>query len=167
MSLSCDYSILTPVDDSDADIILRSSFTSVLALGSTEHGVRGDRFSSNKLFLIKASSVFKILLSPSSETLDQENAEALKTRNQVRHPGQSSRLMPLRGPRHCPWSPQQPFIHRHRLPTNIRNDQDIRGRKEIWHDLCSNRFRTYCGRAAPVVTAENVFRAYVIALNEV
>src|SRR6201996_7187934 len=73
-----------PFDDSDADIILRSDSASVQAPGSKGKRVVPTDFLVHKLFLLKASSVFKSLLSksPSSNiskiALIQLNAEALK-----------------------------------------------------------------------------------------
>ena len=67
-----------PFDDSDADIVLRSGSTSILAPGSTEGCVVATDFLVHKLLLIKASSIFKSLLSLTPQTLDQELAEAVK-----------------------------------------------------------------------------------------
>lgn len=79
MSLSHDYvDFGPPFDNSDADIILRSGVTSVLAPGSTGNRVVATDFFVHKLFLVKASSVFKSLLSSTSQAFGQQNAEDLK-----------------------------------------------------------------------------------------
>ena len=154
-----------PFDDSDADIILRSGFTSVLAPGSTD--VVATDFLVHKLFLIKASSVFKSLLSPDSKTLSQQNAEALKydiecdTRDNLR-------VLCL--------SEDRDTVHRLLTaiyPTDIVYPQTFEAMMKTYaaarkYGMPSTLalFRTYCSRVAPVVTAENAFRAYVYASNE-
>ncbi len=168
MSLSRDYvDIGPPFDDSDADIILRSGFTSVLAPGTTEDRVVATEFLVHKLFLIKASSVFKSLLSSSSETSDQQNAEAIKhgIERDIR-----SNLPVLCLPE------DRDTVHRLLTaiyPIDIVYPQTY---ETMTKTLAAARkyampsvlalFQAYCSRVAPVATAENAFRAYVFASNE-
>ena len=168
MSLSRDYvNFGPPFDDSDADIILRSSFTSVLGPGSTDDCVVATDFLVHKLFIIKASAVFKSWLSSSSKTLDQENAEALK--HGIKRDTRGN--LPVL----C-LSEDRDTIHRLLTavyPINIVYPQTL---ETMMKTFAAARkygmpsvlalFRTYCGRVAPVVTAENAFRAYVYASNE-
>ncbi len=167
MSLPRDYvNFGPPFDDSDADIVLRSGFTSVLALGSTENRVATD-FLVHKLFLIKASSVFKSLLSSSSETLDQQNTEAQK--HGIKRDIQGN-LPVLCLPE------DRDTVHRLLTaiyPIDIVNPQTFETMTKTFaaarkYDMPSvlALFRTYCTRVVPVVTVENAFRAYVFASNE-
>ena len=161
-----------PFDDSDADIILRSDSASVLALGSNGERVVPTDFLVHKLFLIKASSVFKNLLSksPSSNisviALSQLNAEALKHGISIKRgnllvsclsedPDTVHRLLAAIYPIDVV-SPQT-------LETMIKTFAAARK-----YDMPSvlALFRTYCSRVTPVLATENAFRAYVFASNE-
>ncbi|KAI9441448.1 hypothetical protein H4582DRAFT_1383699 [Lactarius indigo] len=137
MSLSRDcVNFGPPFDDSDADIILRSGFTSVPIPGSTENRVVATDFLVHKILLIKASSIFKSLL---SSKFRNPGSTECSSQYQARYQGQSSRIMPSRRPRHPPSYPHGHLPNRHCLPTNTRNDdQDFRSHEEIWHALCSS-----------------------------
>ncbi len=168
MSLSPDYvNFGPPFDDSDADVILRSGFTSVLESGSTENLVVATDFLVHKIFLIKASSVFKSLLSvypsSSSETLDQPLRHGIKRDIQGNLP-----VLCLPEDRDT--------VHRLLTaiyPINIVYPQTfetmtktfVAARKYGMPTVLS-LFRICCSRVAPVVTVENTFRAYVFASNE-
>src|SRR6266702_674726 len=172
MSLSRNYvNFGAPFDDSDADIVLRSGFTSVLAPGSTENLVVATGFLVHKIFLIQASSVFKTLHSrspsSSSKTLDQQNAEALK-RGIKRDIQGNLPVLCL--------SEDRDTVHRLLTaiyPIDIVYPQTF---ETMMKTFAAARkygmpsvlalFRTYCSRVAPIVTAENAFRAYVFASNE-
>ncbi|KAH9004479.1 hypothetical protein EDB86DRAFT_3071949 [Lactarius hatsudake] len=141
MSLSRDYANFgPPFDDSDADIILRSGSTSVLAPESA-----ADR----------------------SEALDQQNAEAL--RHGIKHD--------IRGnlPVLC-LSEDRDTVHRILTaiyPVDIVSPQSfelmvktfVAARKYGMPSVLA-LFRKFCNHVPPVVTAENAFRAYVLASNE-
>ncbi len=194
MSLSRDHvNFGPPFDDSDADIILRSDLTSVLAPGSTEDRVVPTDFLVHKLLLIKASSVFKSLLSSSSETLNQRtrNAEALKhgtvpelssseilnqrTRNAEALKHGIKRDIQGNLPVLC-LPEDRDTVHRLLTaiyPIDIVNPQTFETMTKTFaaarkYDMPSvlALFRIYCSRVAPVVKAENAFRAYVFASNE-
>ena len=161
-----------PFDDADADIILRSDFAFVLLPGSWENRVATD-FLVHKLFLMKASSVFKSLLSKSplnpKKNLTQLNSEALKHGIVIRRDNRSN-LMVL-----C-LSEDRDTVHRLLTaiyPVDIVSPQTFETMIKTFaaarkYDTPSvlTLFRAYCGRVAPVVTAENAFRAYVFASNE-
>jgi hypothetical protein len=166
MSLSHDYvDFGPPFDDSDADIVLRSGYTSVLAPGSTESRFVATDFLVHKLLLIKASSVFKTLLSPDSESLDQQNDEALK---HIKRDTRGS--LPVL----C-LSEDRDTVH-HLLtaiypidivyPQTFEAIKTFAAARKYGMPSVLARFRTYCSRAAPVVTAEDAFRAYALASNE-
>ena len=168
MSLSRDYiNFGPPFDDSDADIILRSGFTPALAPGSTEDRVVATEFLVHKLFLIKASSVFKSLLSPSSETLNQQNAEALKhgIERDIRSNLPILCLSEDRDTVHRLLTAIYPFdiVYPQMFETMMKTFAAARK-----YDMPSilARFRTYCSPGAPVVTVDNAFRAFVFASNE-
>ncbi len=168
MSLSPDYvNFGPPFDDSDADVILRSGFTSVLAPGSTENRVVPTDFLVHKLLLIKASSVFKGLLSSSSETLNQQNAEALKHGIKRNIQGNLPVLcLPEdRDTVHRLLTAIYPIdiVYPQTFETMIKT---FAAARKYGMPSVLARFRTYCSRVAPVVTAENAFRAYVFASNE-
>ncbi|KAH9067811.1 hypothetical protein EDB87DRAFT_1827781 [Lactarius vividus] len=168
MSFSRDYTNFgPPFDDSDADIILRSGSTSVLPPESAGNHVVPTDFLVHKLFLIKASSVFKSLLSSSSETLDQQNAEALK--HGIKHD--------IRGNLPVLCLPEdRDTVHRILTavyPVDIVSPQSfdlmvrtfVAARKYGMPSVLA-RFRKFCNHVAPIVTSENAFRAYVLASNE-
>ncbi|KAI9441451.1 hypothetical protein H4582DRAFT_1384549 [Lactarius indigo] len=170
MSLSRDHVYFgPPFDDSDADIVLRSGFTSVLTPGSTDNRVIPTDFLVHKLFLIKASSVFKSLLSSSTENLDQQDAEAL--RHGIRHDIQLEGNLPVL------YLPEDRDTV-HRLLTAIypvdivypetfeTMTKTFAAARKYGMPSVLTLFRTYCNRVAPVVTTENAFRAYVFASNE-
>src|SRR6266702_3876873 len=162
MSLSRDYvNFGPPFDDSDADIILRSGFTSVLAPGSTEDRVVATEFLVHKIFLIKASSVLKSLLSSSSETSDQQNAEALK------HGIKRS----IQGNLPVLCLPEDRDTVNRLLtaiyPIDIVYPQTFEtmmktfaAARKYGMPTVLSLFRICCIRVAPVVTVENTFRAY-------
>ena len=166
MSLPRDYvNFGPPFDDSDADIILRSCLTSVLEPESTETRVVATDFLVHKIFLIKASSVFKSLLSRSSSSSFKTYAEALERG--------IKRDIPL--PVLC-LSEDRDTVHRLLTaiyPIDIVYPQTF---ETMMKTFAAARkygmpsvlalFRTYCSCVAPVVTAENSFRAYVFASNE-
>jgi hypothetical protein len=163
-----------PFDDADADIILRSDFPSVPAPGSRENRVATD-FLVHRLFLIKASSVFKSLLSKPplnpKKNLNQQLivSEALKHGIIIRRDNRSN-LMVL-----C-LSEDRDTVHRLLTaiyPFDIVLPQTFETMIKTFsaarkYDMPSvlTLFRAYCGRVAPIVTAENAFRAYVFASNE-
>jgi hypothetical protein len=167
MSLSHDYvNFGPPFDDSDADIVLRSGSISVLAPGSTESRFVATDFLVHKLLLIKASSVFKTLLSPDSQSLDQQNDEALKHGVKCDTRGNLPVL--------C-LSEDRDTVHR--LLTAIypidivypqlwEANKTFAAARKYGMPSALARFRTYFSRAAPVMTAENAFRAYALASNE-
>ncbi len=168
MSLSRDYvNFGPPFDDSDADIILRSGFTSVLAPGSTEDRVVPTDFLVHKLLLIKASSVFESLLSSSSNTLKQQNAEALK--HGIKRDIQDN-LPVLCLPE------DRDTVHRLLTaiyPIDIVNPETFEtmtktfaAARKYGMPTVLALFRIYCSHVAPVVNAESTFRAYVFASNE-
>ncbi|KAI9441453.1 hypothetical protein H4582DRAFT_1384690 [Lactarius indigo] len=168
MSLSRDYTNFgPPFSDSDADIVLRSSFTSVLALGSAEDRIVATDFLVHKLLLIKASSVFKSLLSSCSETLDQQNAEALKhgIRRDIRGNLPVLCLPEDRDTVHYILTAIYPvdIVYPQSFETMVKTS--VAARKYGMPSVLA-LFRTYCNRVAPVVTAENAFCAYVLASNE-
>jgi hypothetical protein len=148
-----------PFDDSDADIVLRSGFSSVIAPGSTESRFVATDFLVHKLLLIKASSVFKSLLSPNSQSLDQQNDEALKHGIKCDTRGNLPVL--------C-LSEDRDTVH-HLLtaiyPIDIVYPQTFEAIK-TFAAARKYRFRTYFSRVAPVVTAGDAFRAYALAANE-
>jgi hypothetical protein len=155
-----------PFDDSDADIVLRSGFSSVVAPGSTESHFVATDFLVHKLLLIKASSVFKSLLSPNSQSLDQQNDEALKHGIKCDTRGNLPVL--------C-LSEDRDTVHRLLTaiyPIDIVYPQTFEAIKtfvaarKYGMPTVLARFRTYCSRVAPVVTAEDTFRAYALASNE-
>ncbi|KAH9006374.1 hypothetical protein EDB86DRAFT_721032 [Lactarius hatsudake] len=161
MSLSRDYvDFGPPFDDSDADIILRSSITSVSAPGSTENSAVATDFLVHKLFLIRASSVFKSLLTSSSETLDQ--VEALK--HGIKHDIQGN--LPVlylpedRDTVHRLLTAIYPMdiVYPQTLETIIKT---FAATRKYGMPSVLARFRIHCSRAPPVATAERAFRAYV------
>ena len=158
-----------PFDDSDADIILRSDFT---APGSRESHVVPTDFLVHKLFLIKASSVFKSVLSKSpapnskKNNYSAQNAEALKHGISIKR----GNLLIF-----C-LSEDRDTVHRLLTaiyPIDIVLPQTFEtmlktfaaARKYGMPSVLA-LFRAYCGRVAPIVTTENAFRAYVFASNE-
>ena len=167
MSLSHGYvNFGPPFDDPDADIVLRSGFTSVLAPGSTESCVVATDFLVHKLLLIKVSSVFKSLLSSTSQILDQEIAQA------VRHGIKCD----TRGniPVLC-LSEDRDTVHRLLTaiypidivyPQTFETIKTFAAARKYGMPSVLARFRTYCSRVAPIVTVENAFCAYVHASNE-
>lgn len=165
-----------PFDDSDADIILRSDFTFAPVSGLRGSHVVATEFLVHKLFLIKASSVFKGLLSmtPASNSkkngnYSAQNAEALKHGISIKRDNQSNLLVFY-------LSEDRDTVHRLLTaiyPVDIVSPQTFEmmiktfaaARKYGMPSVLA-LFRAYCGRVAPVVTAENAFRAYVFASNE-
>ncbi|KAH9011326.1 hypothetical protein EDB85DRAFT_2043226 [Lactarius pseudohatsudake] len=166
MSLPRDYVNFGPPfdDDSDADIILRSS---VPAPGSTENGVVATDFLVHKIFLIRASSVFKSLLTSSYETLDQQKVEALK--HGIKHDIQGNLLVLClpedRDTVHRLLTAIYPIdiVYPQTLETIIKT---FAATRKYGMPSVLARFRTHCSRAPPVATAESAFRAYVFASNE-
>ncbi|KAH9177561.1 hypothetical protein EDB89DRAFT_1818048, partial [Lactarius sanguifluus] len=153
-----------PFDDSDADIVLRSGFTPALAPGSTETRVVPTDFLVHKILLIKASSVFKSLLSSSSETLDQQNAQAgIKRDIEGNLPVLC--LLEDRDTVHRILTAIYPvdIVYPQSFETMIKT---FAAARKYGMPSVLARFRTYCSRAAPVVTAESAFRAYAFASNE-
>lgn len=161
MSLSHDYANFgPPFDDSHADIVLRSCFTSV---GSCF--VATD-FLVHKLLLVKASSVFKSLLSPNSQSLDQQNDEALKHGIKCDVRGDLPVL--------C-LSEDRDTVHRLLTaiypidiiyPQTFEAIKTFAAAKKYGMPSVLARFRTYCSRVTSVVPVEDAFRAYVLASNE-
>ena len=159
-----------PFDDSDADIILRSDFT---APGSRESHVVATDFLVHKLFLTKASSVFKSVLSKSpasnskkNANYSAQNAEALKHGISIRRGNLLIFCLPE----------DRDTVHRLLTaiyPIDIVLPQTFEtmlktfaaARKYGMPSVLA-LFRAYCGRVAPIVTTENAFRAYVFASNE-
>ena len=165
MSLSHDYvNFGSPFDDSDADIIIRSSFK-VLAPGSTEDCVVATDFLVHKLFIIKASSVLKNLLS--SKASDQQIAEPLKhdIKNDTRGNLPVLCLSEDRDTIHCLLTAIYPIdiVYPQTFETMMKT---FAAARKYGMPSVLALFRTYCSRVAPVVTAENAFRAYVYASNE-
>ncbi|KAH9050310.1 hypothetical protein EDB84DRAFT_599332 [Lactarius hengduanensis] len=168
MSLSRDYvNFGPPFDDSDADIILRSGFTSVPAPGSTENSVVATDFLVHKLFLIRASSVFKSLLTSSYEILDQQKVEALK--HGIKHDIQGNFpvlcLPEDRDTVHRLLTAIYPIdiVYPQTLETIIKT---FAATRKYGMPSVLARFRTHCSRAPPVATAESAFRVYAFASNE-
>jgi hypothetical protein len=173
MSLSVKFG--PPFDDSDADIILRSDFTSVLVPGSGETVVATE-FLVHKLFLIKASSVFKSLLSKSPASNSKknvnhsaQNAEALKHGIIIKRDNRSNLLVFYlpedRGTVHRLLTAIYPvdIVSPQTFETMIKT---FAAARKYGMPSVLAQFRAYCRRVAPVVTTENAFRAYVFASNE-
>ncbi|KAH9042705.1 hypothetical protein EDB85DRAFT_1916398 [Lactarius pseudohatsudake] len=166
MSLPRDYVNFGPPfdDDSDADIILRSS---VPAPGSTENSVVATDFLVHKIFLIRASSVFKSLLTSSYETLDQQKVEALK--HGIKHDIQGNLLVLClpedRDTVHRLLTAIYPIdiVYPQTLETIIKT---FAATRKYGMPSVLARFRTHCSRAPPVATAGSAFRAYAFASNE-
>ncbi|KAH9050307.1 hypothetical protein EDB84DRAFT_1573681 [Lactarius hengduanensis] len=168
MTPPCDHvNFGPPFDDSDADIILRSGFTSILVPGSADNRVVATDFLVHKLLLVKASSVFKSLFSSISETSDQQNAEALK--HGIKRDIKGNRpvlcLLEDRDTVHRLLTAIYPIdiVYPQTFDTMIKT---FGAARKYGMPSVLARFRTYCGRVAPVVTAENSFRAYGLASNE-
>ena len=166
-SLSHEYIVFgPPFDKSDADVVLRSGFASVLAPGSTEIVLIATDFLVHKSLLIEASSVFKSLLSSGSQNLDQRDTEALKygikcdTRDNL--------------PVFC-LSEDRDTVHRLltaiypidvAYPQTFETIKTFAAARKYGMYSALARFRTYCSSVAPMVTVENSFRAYVLASNK-
>ncbi|KAH9177569.1 hypothetical protein EDB89DRAFT_1419444 [Lactarius sanguifluus] len=168
MTLPCDHvNFGPPFDDSDADIILRSGFTSILVPGLADNRVVATDFLVHKLLLVKASSVFKSLFSSISETSDQQNTEALKHGIKRGIEGNRPVLCLLEDcdTVHRLLTAIYPIdiVYPQTFDTMIKT---FGAARKYGMPSVLARFRAYCSRVAPIVTAENSFRAYGLALNE-
>ena len=167
MSPSHDYANFgPPFDDSDADIVLRSGFTSVRAPASAESCFVATDFLVHKLLLIKASSVFKSLLSPNSQTLDQRNDKALKhgIKCDIRGDLPVLCLTEDRDTLHRLLTAVYPIDIIY--PQTFEAIKTFAAAKKYGMPSVLDRFRTYCSRVTPAVPVEDAFRAYVLASNE-
>src|SRR6201996_8069947 len=157
-----------PFDDSDADIILRSTGPKP---GSTTNCAVATDFLLHKLLLIKASSVFKSLLSKSPflgpKFLYQENSEDLKL-------GIKRDLL---GDLPVLCLPEdRDTVHRLLtaiypidivLPRTLESKtKTFAAARKYGMPTVLARFQIYCSHVAPVVVAEDAFRAYLSSLNE-
>ena len=162
MSLSCDYHDFgSPFDDSDADLILRSKRSE-----PRRGNIRGvaTQFRVHKVFLTKASPVFKSLLSETRHP---------NTDNQLRITRDTYANLPvLCLPEDCDiLHSLLTFIY----PTNIAQPRTLESMmktcaaaKKYSMPSASALFRTmgYSTRVAPVVTTQNAFRAFMLAFDE-
>lgn len=164
MSLTCDYvDFGIPFDDSDADLILRSTPL------AGNRGIATD-FRVHKLFLIKASPIFESLLdktsSPGPSNLPGGDVASDLG---IRHDNRDD--LPVL----CLTEDHDTL---HRLlsaiyPTDVVYPQTLEDMMKTY--AAARRYtmssalaliRTHCNRVAPIVTTENAFRAYLFAFNE-
>ncbi|KAI9511497.1 hypothetical protein F5148DRAFT_327053 [Russula earlei] len=162
MSLSCEYvNFGSPFDDSDADLILRSSPVPVPELVGENRAI-ATQFRVYKLILIKSSLIFKRLLSETSEShLD----------NQLGITRDNSDNLPVlclpedRDTLHSLLTAIYPtdVVHPQTLDALLRACAAARK-----YNMSSTLalFRPYGIRAAPILTTQNAFRAYALAFNE-
>jgi len=162
MSLSCDYHDFgSPFDDSDADLILRSKPSEPTR--ENDHGV-ATQFRVHKVFLTKASPVFKKLLS---------EIQYPNTDNQLEITRDTYANLPvLCLPEDCDiLHSLLTFIY----PTNVARPRTLESimktcaaTKKYSMPSASALFRAmaYCPRMASVVTTQNAFRAFALAFEE-
>ncbi|KAI9511498.1 hypothetical protein F5148DRAFT_1321161 [Russula earlei] len=162
MSLSCDYANFgSPFDDSDADLILRSSPIPASELAGENRAI-ATQFRIYKLILIKASPVFKRLLSETSEShlynqlwITRDNYDNLPVLCLPEDRDTLHSLLAAIYP--------TDVVHPQTLEAMLRTCSAARK-----YNMSSALvlFRTYSTRVAPVLTTQNAFRAYALAFNE-
>lgn len=161
MACPCDYYTFgAPFDDSDADLVLRSSPSASPGWDRTS----ATHFRVHRLFLIKASPEFKRLL---CETTPSQ------------YPNQDEELGITRDnyddlPVFC-LSEDRETLHSLLTavyPTDVAYPRTLEAMmkthaaaKKYGMSSTLALFRTYCTSVAPVVTTENAFRAFFLAFN--
>jgi len=159
MSLSCDYHDFgSPFDDSDADLILRSKRSE-----PRRGNIRGvaTQFRVHKVFLTKASPVFKRLL----QRRNTDNQLGITRDN-------FANLPVLCLPEDCDTLHSLlTFIY----PINVAQPRTLESMmktcaatKKYGMPSASAQFRAmaYSTRVTPVVTTQNAFRAFVLAFDK-
>jgi hypothetical protein len=153
MSLSVKFG--PPFDDSDADIILRSGFTSVPAPGSTESHCCGDRFSRTQIISHQSIFCFQEFALFKFQSLDQQNAEALKhgIKRDIRGNLPVLCLSEDRDTVHRLLTAIYPIdiVYPQTFETMIKT---FAAARKYGMPSVLALFRTYCSRVAPVVTGE-------------
>lgn len=158
MACPCDYyNFGAPFDDSDADIILRSSPST----SGRDNWDPPTHFRVHKLFLIKASLKFSRLLSQ-SQYPNQDDEPGITRDNYDNLP-----VLCLSEDRETIHSLLTAIY-----PTDVAYPRTLEAmmkthaaaRKYCMYSALT-LFRTYCTSVAPVMTTENAFRAFFLAFN--